>query len=83
MRHARLKGHGNGLFRSRVGTYKFFSAVPNTIRDVSIDRTDQVWIGDVTFRTRTGIGLHGAKPTLDGSAIPLRALDWQHGNHLG
>ena len=54
MRQARLKGHGNGLFRSRVGTRKFFCAVPNAIRSVGVASTNQVWIGDVTYLKVSG-----------------------------
>ena len=32
--------------RTRVGQKAFFSGVPNTERDVKLDRIHQVWIGD-------------------------------------
>lgn len=78
MRHARLKGHGNGLFRSRVGTYKFFSAVPNTIRDVNIDRVDQVWIGDVTYLKVSGQWRYFAT-IMD--RYSRRIIGWSLANH--
>jgi len=34
MRLARLQGHGNGLFRSRLPLLKFFARVPNRKRPV-------------------------------------------------
>jgi putative transposase len=49
MRQARLQGHGNGLFRSKGPMLRFFCAVPNQIRSLQLCRTNQVWVGDVTY----------------------------------
>ena len=49
MRHAKLKGHGNGLFRSRMPILKFFARVPNRIRDLDVRAPNRLWHGDVTY----------------------------------
>ena len=49
MRLARLQGHGNGLFRSRMPILKFFARVPNRIRDLDVRAPNRLWHGDVTY----------------------------------
>lgn len=55
MRLARLQGHGNGLFRSRLPMLKFFARVPNRIRDLDVRSPNQLWHGDVTYLKVAGV----------------------------
>lgn len=55
MRFARLQGRSARLYRrSRVGQRAFFTSIPNTERNVKIDRLNQVWVGDVTYLKVSG-----------------------------
>lgn len=55
MRRARLQGRSARLYRrSRVGQKAFFTSIPNTERDVELERINQVWVGDVTYLKVSG-----------------------------
>jgi len=50
MRMARLQGRSARLYqRSKAGQRAFFTSIPNTERGITIERTNQVWVGDVTY----------------------------------
>ncbi|MDO9006064.1 MAG: hypothetical protein Q7V20_21685 [Aquabacterium sp.] len=72
------KGHGNGLFRSRVGTQTFFAGMPNTIREVCIDRPDQIWIGYETYLKVSGHSYYFATMMDNYSG---RISGWRLANH--
>lgn len=55
MRCARLQGRSARLYRrSRVGQKAFFTSIPNTEREVKLERLNQVWVGDVTYLKVSG-----------------------------
>lgn len=50
MRQAGLQGRSARLYRrSKVGQRKFYASVPNALRELSLDKADQAWVGDVTY----------------------------------
>lgn len=50
MRRARIQGRSARLYRRRrVGQKAFYKSVPNRQREVQLQGTNQVWVGDVTY----------------------------------
>ncbi len=50
MRMAHLQGRSARLYRrSRTGQKAFFKSIPNRQRQITPEKTNQVWVGDVTY----------------------------------
>lgn len=55
MRVQRLQGRSARLYRrSRVGQLSFYASIPNRQREVTVQRLNQVWVGDVTYLRLNG-----------------------------
>ena len=49
MRENGVKGVSATLYRRSPGTGRFYSQIENRIHDCAVERTDQIWVGDVTY----------------------------------
>jgi putative transposase len=55
MRLARPQGHGNGLFPCPLPLLKFFTRVPNRIRDLDARAPNRLWHVDVSYLKVAGV----------------------------
>ena len=49
MRLAGLRGKAVRGYRAKVGTHRFYDAIPNRLRSVQVTAPNQVWVGDITY----------------------------------
>jgi transposase InsO family protein len=49
MRLAGLRAKAVRGYRAKVGTHRFYDAIPNRLRGVSVTQPNQVWVGDITY----------------------------------
>ncbi|SFN71071.1 DDE-type integrase/transposase/recombinase, partial [Dokdonella immobilis] len=49
MRENGVKAVSATLYRRSPGTGRFYSQIENRIHDCAVERTDQIWVGDVTY----------------------------------
>jgi putative transposase len=49
MRLAGLRARAVRGYRAKVGTHRFYDAIPNRLRVGSVTQPNQVWVGDITY----------------------------------
>lgn len=54
MRQAGLKARAARIYRRSPGIDRFFGEIPNLVLGLATSRTDQVWVGDITYLTGNG-----------------------------
>jgi transposase InsO family protein len=49
MRLAGLRAKAVCGYRAKVGTHRFYDAIPNRLRGVPVTQPNRVWVGDITY----------------------------------
>jgi transposase InsO family protein len=54
MQTAGLRAKAVRGYRGKVGTHRFYEQHPNRVRTATVDRPNQVWVGDITYLAVAG-----------------------------